>query len=291
MRIFSVATLFVGAVGITALPAATAAQQEQGRDVTVWNWEGKVDAGHWFNLNNVNGSVTIDQSRDNSVHVRAEKFPHDDGDIRDVRFVVIQSGGDVRICALSKENDRCDEDGFHSYGDDDRRGRRNRNVEVKFTVQVPRGVRVGAGTVNGSMRVSGTGAEVRASTVNGGVEVSDARGPVKASTVNGNVRVTTSAGPVSGTTVNGSISARMGNLSRDGDMTFTTVNGTITVETPPSLDADISIDTMSGGISSDFPVQLSGRFGPRHAEGVIGRGGRRISMNTVNGSVELRKIR
>ncbi len=177
MRIFSVATLFVGAVGITALPAATAAQQEQGRDVTVWNWEGKVDAGHWFNLNNVNGSVTIDQSRDNSVHVRAEKFPHDDGDIRDVRFVVIQSGGDVRICALSKENDRCDEDGFHSYGDDDRRGRRNRNVEVKFTVQVPRGVRVGAGTVNGSMRVSGTGAEVRASTVNGGVEVSDAGGP------------------------------------------------------------------------------------------------------------------
>ncbi len=292
MRIFSVASLFAGAIGITALPAAAAAQQEQGRDVTVWNWDGKVDAGHWFNLNNMNGSVTIDQSRDNSVHVRAEKIPHDDGDIRDVRFVVIQSGGDVRVCALSKENDRCDEDGLHSYGDDDRRGsRREHNVEVKFTVQVPRGVRVGAGTVNGSMRVSGTGAEVKASTVNGGVEVSDAGGPVKAATVNGNVRVTTSAGPVSASTVNGSISARMGNLSRDGDMKFNTVNGTITVETPPSLDANISIDTMHGGISSDFPVQLSGRFGPRHAEGVIGRGGRRISMNTVNGSVELIKIR
>jgi len=239
----------------------------------------------------VNGSVTIDQSSDNSVHVRAEKFPGRDGDIRDVRFVVIQYDGDVRICALSKENDRCDEDGLHSYGDDDRGRRRDRNVEVKFTVQVPRGVRVGAGTVNGSMSVRGTGAEVKASTVNGGVDVSDAGGQVKASTVNGNVRVTTSAGPVSASTVNGSISARMGNLSRDGDMRFNTVNGTITVETPSSLDANISIDTMFGGISSDFPVQLSGRFGPRHAEGVIGRGGRRISMNTVNGSVELRKIR
>ncbi|MFN2603085.1 MAG: DUF4097 domain-containing protein [Gemmatimonadaceae bacterium] len=293
MRIFSVASLFAGAIGIAAIPAAVFAQQEQGRDVTVWNWDGRVDSGHWFNLSNVNGSVTIDPSRDNSVHVRAEKFPHDDGDIRDVRFVVIQNGGDVRICALNKENDRCDEDGLHSYGDDDdRRGRRrDHNVEVRFTVQVPRGVRVGAGTVNGSMRVSGTGAEVRAGTVNGGVEVNDAGGPVKAATVNGNVRVTTSAGPVSASTVNGSISARMGNLSRDGDMKFSTVNGTITVETPPSLDANISIDTMHGGISSDFPVQLSGRFGPRHAEGVIGRGGRRISMNTVNGSVELIKIR
>ena len=292
MRIFSVASLVAGAIGITALPCAAAAQQEQGRDVTVWNWDGRVESGHWFNLNNVNGPVTIDQSRDNSVHVRAEKIPHDDGDIRDVRFVVIQSDGDVRICALSKENDRCDEDGLHSYGDDDRRGRRrDHNVEVRFTVQVPRGVRVGAGTVNGSMRVSGTGAEVKAGTVNGGVEVNDAGGPVKAATVNGNVRVTTSAGPVSASTVNGSINARMGNLSRDGDMKFSTVNGTITVETPPGLDANISIDTMHGGISSDFPVQLSGRFGPRHAEGVIGRGGRRISMNTVNGSVELIKIR
>jgi len=288
-KIFIVSILASG-VAVVVAPAAARAQQEVGRDVTVWTWNGRVSAGNWFSLSNVNGSVNIDTSPDNSIHVRAEKIPHRDGDIRDVRFVVIQSGGDVRICALSRENDRCDEDGLHSSGDDDR-GRRNRNVEVKFDVQVPRGVRVAAGTVNGSMAVRGTGAEVRANTVNGGVEVRDAGGQVRATTVNGNVRVSTSAGPVSASTVNGSINATMGNLNRDGDMKFNTVNGTITVETPSSLDANITIDTMSGGISSDFPVQLSGRFGPRHAEGVIGRGGRRISMNTVNGSVELRKIR
>jgi DUF4097 and DUF4098 domain-containing protein YvlB len=83
----------------------------------------------------------------------------------------------------------------------------------------------------------------------------------------------------------------MGALSSDGDMRFSTVNGGIEVETPSSLDANVSLNTMSGGITSDFPVQLSGRFGPRHAEGTIGRGGRRITMNTVNGSLELRKIR
>ncbi len=286
MRTLTLASV-VAATALLAPPSLVRAQQELGRNVTVWTWDGKVEAGHWFNLNNVNGSVTIDPSSDNSVHVRAEKIPHHDGDIRDVRFVVIQTGGDLHVCALSRENDRCDEDGLHSSGD---RGR-DRNVEVKFTVRVPRGVRVGAGTVNGSMSVRGTGAEVHASTVNGGVEVRDAGGQVKATTVNGNVNVSTSAGPVSASTVNGSINARMGALSRDGDMRFNTVNGGISVETPESLDANISIDTMSGGISSDFPVQLSGRFGPRHAEGTIGRGGRRISMNTVNGSVELRKIR
>jgi hypothetical protein len=291
MRKLVIVSILASAIVVAAAPAAARAQQEYGRDLTVWTWEGRVDAGHWFSLNNINGSVTIDPSSDNSVHVRAEKIPHRNGDIRDVRFAVIQSGGDVRICALSRENDRCDEDGLHSSGDNDRGRNRDRNVEVKFNVQVPRGVRVAAGTVNGSMSVRGTRAEVRASTVNGGVEVRDAGDQVKASTVNGNVRVSTSAGPVNASTVNGSIEASMDALNREGDMKFSTVNGTITVETPSSLDANVSIDTMSGGISSDFPVQLSGRFGPRHAEGVIGRGGRRISMNTVNGSVELRKIR
>ena len=96
---------------------------------------------------------------------------------------------------------------------------------------------------------------------------------------------------MSASTVNGSITARMGTLSRDGDMKFSTVNGTITVETPSTLDANVSLDTMHGGISSDFPVQITGKFGPRHAEGTIGRGGRRIRMSTVNGSVELLKVR
>lgn len=271
------------------VPNASPAQSDLGRDVQVWTWNGRVDSGRWFKLSNVNGSVTIDPSSDNQIHVRAEKNPGRDGDIRDVRFAVVQSGGDVRICALTYEEDRCDEDGFHSSGDHDRR--RNRNVSVKFTVQVPRNVRVSAGTVNGSMSVRGVGSEVRAFTVNGALEVSDATGQVTANTVNGGVRVSTSAGPVSASTVNGDVRVRMGTLSREGDMKYSTVNGTITVETPSSLDANVSLDTMHGSISSDFPVQITGKFGPRHAEGTIGRGGRRIRMSTVNGSVELLKVR
>jgi DUF4097 and DUF4098 domain-containing protein YvlB len=283
------AGLIVASILSIAIAPVARAQQEVGRDVTVWTWDGRMDAGHSFSLSNVNGSVTIDPSSDNSVHVRAEKIPHRNGEITDVRFVVIPSGGDIRICALTYDTDRCDENGLHSSGNHDRRD--ERNVEVKFTVQVPRGVRVAAGTVNGSMTVRGVGAEVRANTVNGSLEVRDANGRVAAHTVNGGINVSTSAGPVDATTVNGSITARMGALSSDGDMKFSTVNGGITVETPSSLDANISISTLTGGISTDFPVQISGRFGPRHAEGTIGRGGRRISMSTVNGSVELRKIR
>jgi hypothetical protein len=270
-------------------PALTAAQ-EVGRDQEVWTWDGRIESGRTFSLSSVNGGVTIEASPDNMIHVRAEKDVRR-GSVRDVAFQVIQSGGDVRICALWRR-DYCDEDGHHSRRDDDDYDRNDRrDVNVKFTVRVPAGVRVNAGTVNGSMTVRNTSSEVKASTVNGRVEVENVGGPVRASTVNGAVEVSTRNGPVNASTVNGDIDVRMSELAGDGGMKFSTVNGSITIETPAALNANVEMETMHGSISSDFPVQLSGRFGPRHARGTIGTGGRSIEMETLNGSVELRKAR
>jgi hypothetical protein len=275
-------------VAVVAAPVAVSAQ-DLGRDQTVWTWDGRVSSGNWFKLSNINGPVMIEPSSDNMVHVRAEKEVNR-GSVSDVAFQVVQSGGDVHVCAVWRR-DICDEDGMHSRRNDDDEDNRRHDVRVRFTVRVPAGVRVSAGTVNGEMRVRGVSSDVRASTVNGLVEVRDVGGEVRANTVNGGVNVSTRSGPVSANTVNGDIDVRMSSLSRDGEMSYHTVNGSITVETPSALDADVSLETMHGSITTDWPVQLSGRFGPRHAEGTIGRGGRRIKLQTLNGSVELRKAR
>ena len=280
-------------LGTLALVATSAGAQDLGRNSETWTWDGRVDSGRWFRISSVNGPVTVEPSPDNMVHVRAEK-DLGRGSVSDVAFQVVQSGGDVRVCALWR-NDTCDEDGLHSrrrdrdYDDDDDRDRRN--VKVRFIVRIPSGVRVGAGTVNGEMRVRDVSSDVRASTVNGRVEVRNVGGEVRATTVNGGVDVTTRNGPVEATTVNGSVNVRMSALGREGDMRFHTVNGDVIVETPSSLDARVSLSTLHGSISSDYPVQLSGRFGPRRASGTIGKGGREIDMETVNGSIELRKTR
>jgi DUF4097 and DUF4098 domain-containing protein YvlB len=160
---------------------------------------------------------------------------------------------------------------------------------VRFTVQVPRSVRVGAHSVNGAVSVHDVGAEVRANTVNGGVRVRDAAGPVKATTVNGGVDVTTTTGPVTAETVNGNVDARMESLQGEDDMTFKTVNGSVSIYVPARFDGTFRFDTVHGGIDSDFPMTLSGRWGPRHASGTIGNGGRDIRASSVNGSISLRK--
>lgn len=273
-----------------AFVPSIAFSQEVGRNDKVWTWEGRVESGRWFRLSSVNGPVTVEASRDNRVHVRAEKEPGRRGAITDVAFQVMQTGGDVRICALWR-GDVCDEDGLRSRGNNrnDREDREDRDVKVRFTVSVPAGVHVSAGTVNGAMTVRNVTADVRASTVNGAVEVLNVGGQVRATTVNGAVDVSTRNGPVTATTVNGNVDVTMSAIARAGEMKFTTVNGTVRVTMPEGLDANVELETMHGSITSDYPVQLSGTFGPRRAQGTIGRGGPRIELETLNGSIELRK--
>lgn len=278
-------TKTIAALALMLLAPALGAQQQYGRDSDTWRWDGRVDSGRWMQVFNINGSVDFAPSGDNMVHLVAEKRSNG-REMDDIHFEIVQNGGNVTICAIWNDNSRCEDGGTSSI-------RRNQNdnnhSSVRFTVKVPRGVRVGAHSVNGSVSVRDVGVEVRANTVNGGVTVRDAKGPVRANTVNGGVDVTTTTGPVTAETVNGNVDARMTSLQGNDDMDFKTVNGSVAIYVPASFDADFRFDTVHGGIASDFPMTLSGRLGPRHARGKIGNGGRDIRASSVNGSIELRK--
>lgn len=276
---------FLGALALLLVAPVLGAQQQFGRDSDTWRWDGRVDAGRWMHIFNINGSVDFAPSTDNMVHVTAEKRSNG-REMDDIHFEVVQAGGNVTICAIWNDNSRCEDGGL-----DQRRhgGNNETHSSVKFTVRVPRTVKVGAHSVNGAVSVRDVGTEVRANTVNGGVNVRNAAGPVRATTVNGGVDVNTSAGPVSASTVNGNVDARMNTLQGDDDMEFKTVNGSVAIYVPASFDARFRFDTVHGGIDSDFPMTISGRWGPRHASGTIGSGGRDVRASSVNGSIELHK--
>src|SRR5947209_2563200 len=266
---------------------AVGAQQQYGRDSNIWRWDGRVDAGRWMHVFNVNGSVDFLPSEDGQVHLTAEKRTRDGREPDDIHYEVVQSGGNVTICAIWNDNARCEDGGIESTRN---RNNNENHTSVKFTVRVPRTVKVGAHSVNGGVSITDVGAQVRAETVNGGVIVRNTAGPVVATTVNGGVDVSTAVGPVSAETVNGNVDARMNALQGDEDMSFKTVNGSVSIYVPARFDANFRFDTVHGGIDSDFPRTMSGRWGPRHASGTIGNGGGRdIRASSVNGSIELRR--
>ncbi|MGH7717315.1 MAG: DUF4097 family beta strand repeat-containing protein [Gemmatimonadaceae bacterium] len=236
-------------------------------------WRGEVPEGHWINVRNTNGPVRIDSiegaSGSSMVEVRAKKHWRR-GRPKDVRFKVSQEGHDVYVCALWGTRGRCGED---RYSADTPWWRRllhkGNDVRVDFAVRVPRGVKVNASTVNGAIEVDGAGADVEVETVNGRIEAASTSGPVRAETVNG------------------SIVARMDSLSGEGDIQLETVNGSITAYVPASFDAILEAETVNGRITSEFPITIMGKLSPKHLRGTIGRGGRNVSLETVNGSVQL----
>ena len=277
-------TFFAGLAFAVAAPLL-GAQQQLGRDSNVWRWDGRVDGGRWMSVFNINGSVDFTPSADNMVHLVAEKRSNG-REMDDIHYEVVQDGGNVTICAIWNNNSRCEDGGMQQLRHNDHN---ENHSSVRITVQVPRSVRVGTHSVNGGVSVRDVGAEVKANTVNGGVTVRNASGPVRAETVNGGVDVNTSAGPVTAETVNGNVDARMATLSGNDDMTFKTVNGSVAIWVPARFDATFRFDTVHGGIDSDFPMTLSGKWGPRHAAGTIGAGGRDLRASSVNGSIQLRK--
>ena len=267
MRRFGIAALAL----TVAASAAPAQQRESERD---FSWDGRVPSGRWLYVRNLNGSIRVERATGDRAEVTAVKRWRR-GDPEDVRIEARRIGGDdgdAIICAFWNENASCDEDGYRSRGNNNRRDRNNNNdTSVEFTVRLPAGVRLGVSTVNGSVRVDGATTEVQASTVNGRVSAMSSGGPVNASTVNGDIDV------------------RMRELGT-GDLEYATVNGSIEIEVPANLDAELDMRTVNGSLSADFPITLQGRVNPRRMRATIGKGGRRLRLETVNGSVEIRKV-
>jgi DUF4097 and DUF4098 domain-containing protein YvlB len=110
---------------------------------------------------------------------------------------------------------------------------------------------------------------------------------VDAHTVNGSIKVLNSSGRVSAETVNGSLTAELNQIDPNADMKFETVNGSIKVYLPERGGADIDAGTVNGGLDTDFPLTVQGKWGPKSMRGRVGAGGARIQMATVNGSVKL----
>ncbi len=95
-------------------------------------------------------------------------------------------------------------------------------------------------------------------------------------------------------TVNGSIRVAMGNANWPSELKFTTVNGSITIDFPSNLSAQVQAETLNGELISDFPMNVEsssegGRGRPKRMSATIGGGGRSLMLKTINGSIRLRR--
>jgi len=289
-------------IAACVLVSPLAAQQLQGRDGMRFTWSERIASGQYLRVYGNNGRIQVTEAAGDVAEVVGEKELRR-GRAEDIAFDVRKTSDGITICAIISDED-CDDDGVRHHGrwNDDYNGRR-----VNFTIRLPKGVNLAVGSGNGDVSVSGATAEVRAASGNGRVRVSAggavnassgngdvsverAGGPVRASSGNGRVVVATSKGPVNASSGNGDVEVTMDAIADvSDDMELSSGNGTITVTVPADFAGELDASTGSGKFYSDFPMTLRGRIDPQHVRATIGRGGRRLTMRSGNGDVELRK--
>jgi hypothetical protein len=257
------------AIATLALSTSLYAQRATGDSFT---WQGAMQSGSTLVIRNVNGPVTVQRASGNQAEVVAEKH-YTRGDPNRVIIEAVRFGSgnaNAVVCGLwgGGADAKCTERGSLTVGREPADERSD--VAVHFTVKLPAGVKARLETVNGNVTLTGASSDVQASTVNGNVNVN-------------------SAGAIVASTVNGSVEATIAAASIPGDIDLKTVNGSVTATAPSALNARFSASTVTGGIESDFPMNVQGRFFNRSVNATLGSGGKNLSMTTVNGSVVLRK--
>jgi DUF4097 and DUF4098 domain-containing protein YvlB len=204
-------------------------------------------------LENINGNVTITGWERDEVQIDAVKKAGNQQKLDEARIEVDASSDSVRIRTRYPE------------------GHTNNNpAHVTYELHVPRAARLdGINLVNGSLDVQRVSGEINASLVNGKANIHDLAGRAKVSSVNG------------------AINAYYRSLDNVRELELKSVNGSIDLGLPSSPNADVRASTVNGGITTDFPLQVQGKFMGKHLDGKLGNGGTRIELSNVNGSIKI----
>lgn len=260
-------------VGVAAALVAAGCVHTSHYESNAFAWNGGVPTGNWVHLRNLNGTISVIPSTGANVEVHASKRWSRGGDM----VHVIESAGSdgVTICAVYHEGDSCNP---NHYPNSERHGLfssifgEHSDARVDFIVNVPAGVNVDLGSINGSVSASGTSGTVDAKVVNGDIDIASHQGALDL------------------VTVNGSVKAALDTLPATGDISMKSVNGSVTAVLPPKLDGTVDFSTVTGHISNGFQLTTNGPISTRKLSGTVGAGGsRRIELSTVNGSVTLLK--
>ena len=201
--------------------------------------------------------------------------------------------------------------------------------ESRYELMVPVGTRVTANSVSGDIAIKATGGETEIGTVSGGVELVDAIDRISINTVSGDVRASklrgrtrvegVSAeivledvtGDITAKAVSGDISLRgiksssvraetvsgeityEGAVSNTGTYEFNAHSGDVRLDIPTNTSAQLSLQTWSGDINSQFPMTMQtddrGRRSKRMTFTIGSGSGAHISAETFSGDITIER--
>ncbi len=214
----------------------------------------EVGASGSLNVSNLNGFIRISTHKQDRIVVKAVKEAPVEADLELVEVKFFQEGQDVRIEVEHQRN------------------RRNQ-AKVNFTITLPEGLK-----------------KTRARSVNGQIDVSGKLRELDLDTVNGQVKMRGEGEGGALRTVNGSIDLSL-EKPLGGDLEVKTVNGAVKIEFNRASAFELEAKTVNGSIRNDFGLNVERGFVGSKVSGQVNDGKHRVRVNTINGSIEIRRIK
>jgi len=231
------------------------------------------------------------------------------GDIKQVEVRVVYSGykldRDLRV-NMEQNVDSVEVSAKTSGGSFFNWGVRHASLRVE--VHMPReadlSVRAGDGSVeadsvngnvdvttgDGSITVQGAKGNIRFHTGDGHIEARGLDGQVDASSGDGHINLEGRFDSLNIKTGDGSVSARARPGSRvQSSWTIHTGDGSVDLEIPGDLQANIDASTHDGHISLGLPITVEGTFSSSKIQGKLNGGGPPLTIRTGDGSIHLNK--
>jgi beta-lactamase regulating signal transducer with metallopeptidase domain len=270
--------------GLVVLPLAaltlapvTARGSARGWGLGAFAWTEVVPPGSSMEIQGVLGGIRAERSTSDTVEVRATR--HGRVSTPDVHFAVVRHAGGITICAMypSARGAAPNECVPRSVGANNSRVN---DVEVEFAIRVPRGVDVTLTSVNGRISAGPLESVVTATNITGDIDVATSEF-ASARTNSGHVRVT------------------IGRTAWSGMTRLSSLSGNIAVTLPEDARVEITAETKTGTIDSDFEIgqvrpsrlsrlKLTGSLGSR-ARGAIGAAERQLVLSTIAGNIQIRR--
>jgi DUF4097 and DUF4098 domain-containing protein YvlB len=161
---------------------------------------------------------------------------------------------------------------------------------VDIDIHMPREGRVDLHTGDGKIELGNFKGEMQLRSGDGSLEIDGVDGKLRATTGDGHIRANGRYDELDLKTGDGRVDARAtaGSVLATG-WRLESGDGTVTLEVPENLAADVDLHTGDGHIDLDMPVTAVGKIRQGEVRGKLNGGGNLLVIHTGDGSIRLRK--
>ena len=164
------------------------------------------------------------------------------------------------------------------------------NHRVDVIIQMPREGNVNLRTGDGRIELAGLKGQMDLHSGDGSESLDHVDGKLHATTGDGHIRANGRFDELELKTGDGHVDVRAGTgSSLASNWRLETGDGSVSLEVPGNLAADVDLHTSDGHIDLDMPVSTEGKIRQNEVHGKINGGGSLLTIRTGDGSIHLRK--